>query len=264
MSKKSDKKARKAKIRGHANAGRPKAEGERYPNGRLKPRGGNPKVIEMRKALMGNAKVDLSKADNPIELAYARGWLTENEGRAAKTLENLYRQAGFSAPHMNSGGLSEVQPSLDLDARNFSIMSDAEVTEIWDKVMNDEGSPTDRELQSKRAMRLWCTIMGGMPNDVRAEVFSVCIAQSWPQWIIYLASAKEVPEGHALRRRRLLEGLGVVRNVMSKSKPKVIPMTSEVSEKSKPKGQKREEHFTYVDEDGATLLEVVKITRRMA
>jgi hypothetical protein len=246
--------------------GRPKVDGDRYPSGQLKPRKPNPKVMEMRRAIAGaNEKADLTKTTDPIDLACARGWLTEAESRAAKTLERLYNQSGFGAPRMNPAGLHEVQPSLDIDMRPWSEMPNAEIAEIWDKVMCDEAT-VSREARAEASNLLWRKIMKEMPIPMRNELFSVCIAQSWPQWIVYLANGKDVPEGFADRRKRLHDGLAVVRSVMAKAKPSPPSQAQPLIQKQfdGPKGPRREEHFTYVDTSGAAFLEVVKITRRPA
>ena len=258
-------KRRKAGARGHQQAGRPKQDGERYSNGRLKPRPPNPKVIEMRKALMGNAKVDLSKASDPVDLAHSRGWLTDGEHRAAKKLEQLYQMAGFGPPRMNGNGLSEVQPALDIDARSFATMPDKDAVAIWDKVFSSEADEVDREQQGAAAMRLWCSIMKELSTPVREELFSVCIASSWPQWVVFMASDRPLTPNVSARRDRLIQGLGAVRQAVMRTKQKPAqPELSGAPVGETPKGPRRRELFTYVDEEGKVLLEVERITRRPA
>ena len=76
--------------------GRPRKAGDRYPGGKLKPQSQipNQKVIALRRAMLGakdGDAVDLSKAENPMDLAFERGWVTERRHRAGQLFANLYR-----------------------------------------------------------------------------------------------------------------------------------------------------------------------------
>ena len=76
--------------------GRPRKAGDRSPCGKLRPQPQvpNQKVIAMRRAMLGakdGDAVDLSKAENPMDLAFERGWLTERRHRAGQLFANLYR-----------------------------------------------------------------------------------------------------------------------------------------------------------------------------
>lgn len=76
------------------NTGRPRKQGERYPSGKLKPAKPNAKVVAMRRAMLGakdGERVDLAKAENPMDLALERGWISEKRHRAGQLFANLYR-----------------------------------------------------------------------------------------------------------------------------------------------------------------------------
>lgn len=77
------------------NTGRPRKAGDRYPSGKLKPQiRPNAKVVAARRAMLGakdGEKVDLTKAENPMDLALERGWISEKRHRAGQLFANLYR-----------------------------------------------------------------------------------------------------------------------------------------------------------------------------
>lgn len=60
------------------------------------PSGPNAKVVQMRRALLlgGSGgtveRVDLAKAENPVDLALVRGWITEDQHRAARRYSMLW------------------------------------------------------------------------------------------------------------------------------------------------------------------------------
>lgn len=75
--------------------GRPRKTGDRYPSGKLKPQNRpNTKVVAARRAMLGakdGEQVDLTKAENPMDLALERGWISEKRHRAGQLFANLYR-----------------------------------------------------------------------------------------------------------------------------------------------------------------------------
>ena len=73
--------------------GRPRHTGPRHANGRLLPPGPNERIVAARYALLGvdaDTKVDLSKAENALDLALARGWISPARHRAARTYAQLW------------------------------------------------------------------------------------------------------------------------------------------------------------------------------
>lgn len=251
----------RALPRGSSKAGRKKLPGARYPNGRLKPPGPNQIVVDGRRAMLGDDKLDISAASDPLDFAHAKGWLTDQEHQAARALGRLFRQCGFGAPRMNPAGLHEVQPSLQIDARSFSVMADDEITTIWDAVFRDD--PIPGEDRSAIATSLWQKIMGAMPKAVQAEVFSVCIASSWPHWMIDQARGIELGRSRIDRKERLMAGLALARSVTRRERKKAEPAQPIVVAEPEParRGRMVEERFTYVTAAGETVLEVVRRRR---
>jgi hypothetical protein len=105
-------KTRRARAR--STAGRPRKEGDRYPSGKLKPPLPNQRVIAERRILLGGAG-DISKAENPLDLMLARGWITEDEHRAGRAYAFLYIKAGIDLPRLKTADLRE-SGSIEQDA----------------------------------------------------------------------------------------------------------------------------------------------------
>ena len=77
----------------------------RYANGRLKPPGPNERVVEMRRALLTggretDAPVDITKAENALDVALARGWITEERHRATQRFASLLRRTIGAMPSL--------------------------------------------------------------------------------------------------------------------------------------------------------------------
>ena len=90
---------------GSSRGGRPRKEGERYPSGQLKPPGPNERVIALRTALLtggnlGSGPVDITKAENALDLALVRGWITEDRHRGAHRYAGLFRRAMGKLPSL--------------------------------------------------------------------------------------------------------------------------------------------------------------------
>jgi hypothetical protein len=257
--------------RGSSKAGRPKKAGARYPGGQLRPPTPNEVVVKQRREMLGDASLDIALASDALDLAHARGWITDVQHRAARTLGKLYHQARIGGPRMGSGALHEVQPALQIDARSFAIMSDDEVEELWDKVFSDEGEATPED-RAETALALWGKIMGSLDQAVQSEMFAVCIAGSWPQWMVYEARGKPVPPTWEVRRTRLFLGLAKVRDVARKPRPHVVPPSQpHPLRKHNRRARMVEERIIYVDEGGDTVpivsehglpFEVARLTRR--
>ena len=75
--------------------GRPRHTGPRHANGRLLPPGPNERIVAARRALLGGGadpKADISVAENALDLALARGWLTPARHRAARSYAQLWNR----------------------------------------------------------------------------------------------------------------------------------------------------------------------------
>lgn len=87
-----------------ATRGRPRKPGARYPSGKLKDPGPNSRIVEARRTLLGadaDEKVDLSKAENCLDLSLARGWLSPRRHRAARRYAQLW--ASHTRRHIPGG-----------------------------------------------------------------------------------------------------------------------------------------------------------------
>lgn len=94
-----------SKRRGNSRAGRPRGKGDRYASGDLKPQKVEPnkRVVEIRRELLGVAEgetFDLSKAENALDIALARDWISVDHHMAARQFEMMCRRALTSIPDM--------------------------------------------------------------------------------------------------------------------------------------------------------------------
>lgn len=140
--------------KGSSKSGRPRQPGNRYPSGKLKPPEPNAVVVALRRANLPGDRADLTKAENAIDLALARGWLTEDQTRAAWAYHQLHRKAGNELPTL------KIQ-NLDKIAKAF-----------------------DPSLGSGGAADLCRDLHASMTADERAMLFEVCVLLSWPQWVV--------------------------------------------------------------------------------
>jgi hypothetical protein len=204
------------------------------------------------------AKVDITKASNPLDLAHERGWMTEASHRAAMTFARIYRVAGIRAPTVRGLDYHEVQEAITVNARSFATMSDAEMTELFDAVFCDDSAPGDREDRSGKALDLWGKINKALSPAEQAELFGVCVMGSWPQWVIYMASGKDIPEAWALRRKRLEDGLRAVRRVLRENSPNrpVAILVESMPEPRGYRGPKIIEALAFVNEEGEPIVPV--------
>ncbi|MCR5874380.1 hypothetical protein LRS10_09515 [Phenylobacterium sp. J426] len=101
--------------------GRPRSKGARFPGGKLKPPEPNARVLQLRRSLLAandpDAKVDISKAENALDLMLARGWISEGQHRAARRYAALWvrhsRRVLGTAPGVKvSRAASSYAPSL--------------------------------------------------------------------------------------------------------------------------------------------------------
>ena len=103
---------------GSSKAGRPRKDGPRFPGGQLKPGvAANGRVVAIRRELLGDAAADITRASSPMDLAYARGWLSERQHRTGALLEALYRRSGLPAPGIRPASSYEVDDALKTAAK---------------------------------------------------------------------------------------------------------------------------------------------------
>lgn len=188
--------------------GRPRAEGERFACGKLKPPAPNPKVLAQRRMLAGQDG-DLRRAEHPLELAAARGWIGEGQYRAGQAFARLYRQARLEAPDREARSqFDELETSDEDDNRRLGDLSRADLTAAFDRAFSQTAAP-DLEGRSARAFDLWKRVNAGLAAAEQAEVFQVCVRGSWPQWIVQRAAGRTDTRTEA-RRRLLARGLDQV------------------------------------------------------
>lgn len=259
----------KSRIRKGGNrsgGGRPKQDGERYPNGRLKPQGPNQLVVDRRKALCD----DVTKATSPLDVALHHGWLDEADYRTGLDFAYIYRLAGFGQSSGGGAARHEVEKPIELsldvttDARSyFSALPHAEVAALWDRVFSDDGvvraTAADR---AAAAMAKWKAANAAMTAAQREEVRLVCIEDSFPQWIIQRRAGRM---GTTWERKRdlLIAGLRAIRQALKPAgdqadagppaEPATLPPATGV------------DRTVYVDQDtGETVLEVERVRRGQA
>jgi hypothetical protein len=279
---------RSRKIR-RSKGGRPRKEGERYPNGDLKPKRelGNERVRDWRAAALGSDQ-NLERADSPVSLALARGWLTEGQARTADEVAKRYRRfvRWFRPPALSSGGLREATAGSGVDKRSLQDMTDAEKTAVFDMVFNvrRSGAPDTADA----ALAGWQAVSKAMTPAQRSEVFAVCIQQSWPQWINWrLTEPQPMPHagfaalsrwlvwahragGWERGRVALVGGLDAVAELVApprkprRAAPEQLSLGQMATTAAARRGPMREEVTTYTDQDGATLYEVVRRSRSAA
>jgi len=159
--------ARNKKLYPRQRQGRTRKEGPRFKSGKLIPERIEPNsvVIERRRILTGiPADVALTAAhvpalkaaENPLDLALFRGWITKKEHEAGEALILLYRKAGMDLPDIRVQDLNRVAKGHSEGLGDASKM---------------------RELRKiAEALHCW--------PKCRAQVFAVCILHEWPKWMI--------------------------------------------------------------------------------
>lgn len=194
--------------------GRPRKSGDRYPSGKLKPDvKPNARVVAMRRALLGakhGQDVDITKTEHPLDLALARGWLTQERYDAAQLFIRLYRGIRFPVMQVSRdpsdlGGMTKEDRALVGEKLNWANMPSADVNRLFDAVvMSAKPTPAAQPKSPlpnvpAQLREIWAALR---PEQAR-ELFSVAILGHWPQWVIWQAKGEVVP-GPARRRQRLL------------------------------------------------------------
>lgn len=246
-------------------AGRKRAVGERYPNGRLKPtaealalKRPNPRVLAERRALLGEPGADVKdcrRAENPLDCLEARGWLSPELARAGHAYAALYRRAGHVRPRVtlivqDAGG----SPSLDAPERS-------DTSPLGPGGQGPDGDP--------EAVALLNEVWRHLDPRAGAELNSVCIHQAWPFWAVQKICGRsdaDIPDKWLRRRGDLTRGLEIVRGRLAPARPASAPGSPrDVSP------VQVEEWVQYVDEAGRPdpvrnaarrEVEVVRLRRR--
>lgn len=249
----------KALNPGKSTGGRPPQEGERYPSGKLKPRGPNQLMVERRKAMCE----DVTMASCPFDLAFAKGWLSGEEYSAGRAYIAIHARANLGSPGIPSqADHSMPDPVGDIRAVSWSALSDDEITRIWDSAMNYTGPSGTKEEQAAHALRQWKTACAAMTLAEQTEVDNVCVRESWPQWVIQ-RSAGRMDTSWEKSRKVLVSGLRAIRQALAKPTP-IEPDTFIPAEPANDGPARVSERVVYVGEDGEPTLTVERISRRSA
>lgn len=257
----------KPRIRNPGNrsgGGRKRQEGERYPNGRLKPQGPNARTMEMRAAL---GVTDIGQAFTPIQIAARQGWLSADLCRIAATFASIHTLAGLGRSASAVGADREVEAGADVSGDPsapsfFATLPHSEVAAIWDAVFTSAGEePTSRQTREAEAMRQWKTANAAMTPEQRAEVFDVCILDSFPQWIIQRCAGRM---GTTWERKRdlLIAGLHAIGQALRPAaRPPSERTEAENATARSPDREGSVRREFYVTEDGEPLFEVERVYR---
>jgi hypothetical protein len=181
----------KHRKRGSSKAGRPRKDGDRYPSGKLKPRGPNETTLAKRRA------GDASAGEHPLDFALSKGWLTERQHKDAMAYRATYNlaHAGRFGPRLAQGDLAEVEPSEAL-RESWSSLSDAQIASVFDTVFNVTPPTAEREQKEAAARLRWKLINASLSSAQRQEVFMVAVLGSWPFWMVRAGSSRPA---HCLR-----------------------------------------------------------------
>lgn len=260
----------KTKIRNAGNrssGGRPRAEGDRYPNGKLRPQKPNARTLEMRAAL---GVTDIGQAFTPIQIAARQGWLSAEECRTAAMFASIHSLAGLGRSVSAVGAGLEVAAGTDVTgdpsaASFFATLPHSEVVAIWDAVFNTTGDPVDHDARAKKAMQQWKLANAAMTPEQRSEVYDVCILDSFPQWVIQRAAGR-MGTSWEKKRDLLIQGLRAAASALRPA-AEIAQAAVERAELEAPHASTRVgegasiRRQAYVDQDGQPLFEVERVYR---
>lgn len=180
-------------------------EGERYGDGRLKPPGPNPLLLARRRAVAA----DPAMAENPLDAALANGWLSEQEHRAGRAYAGLWRRARIGGPAFRTLGLAETggEADADLAGRRIRDMNDAEIHALWERAFGEAAATGEeaRERMAAAAQAQWRALNAQLPAAAQAELFAVCVQESWPQWLCHRLAGAELSRRARAEKRALTE-----------------------------------------------------------
>lgn len=192
-------------MRGRRGGGRPRKAGPRHPSGQLVQKvEPNAKVVELRRALVGEAPgARLADAEDPMQLALARGWISEAQHRAGLAYASLWRR---THPQRRSPGLEETAEPAARDLRRVGEMSDAELAAAFDSIFADAGGGPPSEAQLAEARLRYNTLSRTLTAAEQNEVFLCFCLSSWPQWLLQRCAGRfETPWER--KHRLLVSGL---------------------------------------------------------
>lgn len=270
----------KHRRKGSSKAGRPRKGGDRYACGKLKPEAPNQQLMAVRASMLGvqvgkdGRALGYQNASNPLDLALARGWLTEPRHKAGVAYAAAYARSKMGAPGLDAGGLAQGDPSASLgrDVRDsFSTMTDEEISAIFDRVFNRAANEGGDDRQAQAFLR-WKMLNQVLTPAERNEAQMTCIYGDWPQWIMQRVAGRFSTSWEA-RFDLLVVALDKIAKALRparKPAPDIPDAPAPSPEPREPKattakaapGGKRIDRTAYVNPDGEVLYEVERKVRR--
>lgn len=243
-----------------ARKGRPRKAGPRYPSGQRVSAGpaklsGKPteQILAKRRAILGKPDAKISEtraAENPLDTMAERGWIDRGLARAGHALAELYRRAGISGARVTAQ-LEEAPETSGVDTRRIRDMSDEEISAIWSVIERKEGAGTGLNEGDPAATAKLKTLWTGLGPEICAELYAVCVLQSWPLWAMQMVAGRaegQIPAKWLRKKALLVDGLEIVQAVVSPRRPK----PAREPERDHPflGGPVVEEVVEYVDDQG--------------
>jgi hypothetical protein len=173
--------------------GRALTEGaSRYPCGKLKPLPNEPVLpneatIRLRIQLAGTSDPrGIIAAENPLDLALFRGWISKKEHEAGEALIEVYRKAGLDLPDIRVQDLNRVAKGHSEGMGDASKM---------------------RQLRDiAEALHCW--------PKCRKAVFALVILREWPRWMIERITTGGNQGFNGVGRVHLMTGLKLIGKVL--------------------------------------------------
>lgn len=226
-------KPRSRRTGNRSGGGRPKKEGDRYPNGRLKAEKPNPAVLARRQLICA----DPAMATCPLDAAFANGWITQADYGAGRAFLSVHVSAGLDSPgaaairdnSIPRGAADQLSQRwgemTDAQVRGmrWNEFTDKEISAIWDSALRDldrAADPTAPSDFAVRAHQRWRAMNAAMSSIERVVVDSFCVREEWPQWFVERLAGRVVPI-HEERRDILISGLRAIAETMRKPKAPV-------------------------------------------
>lgn len=207
----------KRKPRGSSKAGRPrKVDAKRYPSGRLIAKDQvvepNPFLLRQRATVMGDCASDPSVTENPMDLAHARGWLTQRQVEAGRRYAALYRSCHptrpCSAPH-------EAPPAGEREDRAWSEIPRAEIVVLFDRMMDATTARSRPESLQAKAHSSYLALSAVMDRQAQIEVFNAFCLGMWPRWEVDAISDRDTSADAASRHAALVNGLDAINRLLT-------------------------------------------------
>lgn len=264
--------------------GRPRKSGDRKPCGRLRQVAPEPNsyVLERRRALAGPG-VAVEAAENPLDLAHARGWLTERQHRAGAAYARIKRACKLGSQRVTLANLPEAPEWGEKDVRPIGQLPDAMIVQALENIALP--APNSSQERTERAMAQWAQLCEALGMDELTQVEFVCVEESWPFWLthrIARAAAVERGEGeahdakfgkasahHETKFQALASGLDKIADLLFRTKDgeggidTIEPLSFGEMNSQMPAASKRVvEVRDYVDPEGNKLFEVERVSRR--